>query len=279
MAWRVTVVVVVLAACSPAVSMPDGVACAPMVYVSTDLGDPDVWLLDGDGARGLTDQGLRDLNPAFSPDGKRIAFTQGSSDLDLVLRTMAADGSDVATEWEDADLSVSSVDWGEAGLVVDAFSEDVALQVFTVLDGLHPITSEGINGKPTWAGDRILHLHLDGPDGLQDLGYTGEDGTFTNLTNSPDSRDVLGEASPDGTSIAFASDRSGSFDIWVMDPDGASPRPLTDGPDEESNPTWSSDGAHILYTVGVDDTAEIWVMGSDGSDPRRIGPGWVPDCP
>src|SRR5678815_5502793 len=53
--------------------------------------------------------------------------------------------------------------------------------------------------------------------------------------------------SPDGTKIAFASARTGSLDVYVMNADGSSTRPLTTTHGNQSEPTWSPNGSEIAY--------------------------------
>ena len=87
--------------------------------------------------------------------------------------------------------------------------------------------------------------------------------------------------SPDATEIAFASRRSGTFDVYVMAADGTGTRRLTSGRSNDSHPTWSVDGARIAFERDSD----IWVMNADGSNAKRISdvtaeegePAWSPD--
>jgi dipeptidyl aminopeptidase/acylaminoacyl peptidase len=58
------------------------------------------------------------------------------------------------------------------------------------------------------------------------------------LTSDPGA-DLHGTWSPDGTRIAFGSDRDGDYDIYVMDADGGNVRQLTDHPAKDSSPAWS----------------------------------------
>jgi len=88
--------------------------------------------------------------------------------------------------------------------------------------------------------------------------------------------------SPDGRTIAFASKREGTFDIYVMSADGTETRRLTSTPHDDANPTWSADGARIAFARGAGD---IYVMNADGSGVRAVTqssgqesePAWSPD--
>ena len=55
--------------------------------------------------------------------------------------------------------------------------------------------------------------------------------------------------SPDGKFIAFVSDRSGRDEVWVSDPDGRSPKKITDLDNEKGALVWSPDSKDLLYTA------------------------------
>ena len=87
--------------------------------------------------------------------------------------------------------------------------------------------------------------------------------------------------SPDATRIAFASQRSSSFDVYVMNADGTGTRRLTSGKGNDSHPTWSPDGRRLVF----DRDGDIFAMNADGTDVTRISdvtaaegePSWSPD--
>lgn len=92
--------------------------------------------------------------------------------------------------------------------------------------------------------------------------------------------------SPDGSRIAFESDRDGDYEIYVIRAAGETPanpaRQLTRNPVRDFEPDWSPDGWMLLF-VHVND---VWKMNADGSRQTRLtsrpsieerGPVWSPD--
>ncbi len=71
-------------------------------------------------------------------------------------------------------------------------------------------------------------------------------GKATRLTSGP-AYDYAPHTSPDGKLVVFCSDRGGNMNLWLMNPDGSEPRPLTEEKDAVySSPSWTPDGQYIL---------------------------------
>jgi len=86
--------------------------------------------------------------------------------------------------------------------------------------------------------------------------------------------------------IAFASERDGNFEIYMMNPDGTGLVRLTNHPSNDFNPSWSPDGTKIAFASDRGDgDYDVYVMNSDGGgltqltdDPADDAtPDWSPD--
>ena len=111
------------------------------------------------------------------------------------------------------------------------------------------------------------------------------DGTHVRrLTKNAGASDRSPAWSPDGTRIAFLSNRNatggpGQMGIWVMDTNGRHAVNLTPATGVVDHPAWSPDGTRILFEHTVDlGPYRVWVMNADGSDQHQVGTltGWMP---
>ena len=66
--------------------------------------------------------------------------------------------------------------------------------------------------------------------------------------------------SPDGSSIAFGSDRDGDDEIYVINVDGTGVIQLTDNSETDSAPSWSPEGDRIAFNSNRDGDWEIYVI-------------------
>ena len=126
---------------------------------------------------------------------------------------------------------------------------------------LPPATVSGPAPEELPTGKIVFSARRDGNGELYLLTRDDE----RNLTNDP-GEDIESDLSPDGKKIVFASDRDGTYHIYVMDTDGGNLTQLTSDQVGDLSPRWSPDGELISFSR----TGDIYIMGSDGSNQRQV---------
>lgn len=98
--------------------------------------------------------------------------------------------------------------------------------------------------------------------------------------------DAYPQLSADGKKLLFESNRSGNWDIFTVDTNGANLQQLTFDTLNEVTPKWSPDGKKIVYCIDVDTlNSDIYLMDADGKNKIRLTdfpgddshPNWSPD--
>ena len=226
--------------------------------------------------------GQGDYSPRFSPNGSLIAFAKSLSSGVVELYTIPSTGG------KEKRLTFDNLTVGS-----DAWTEDGQEIVFSSNRGgnttMWRIPSEGGSPMPVaGSGENVGDIDI-GKKG-NNLAYSraventniwqlslrttaaGQKKT-TELISSRQ-KQMGPQYSPDGRSIAFVSDRSGSFEIWVCDSDGSHPVQSTffRGP-QVGCPRWSPDGRTIAFDSREKGNGNIYVMNSNGGPPRQLTSG------
>jgi Tol biopolymer transport system component len=230
---------------------PDGGSIAYSLWIPFDGGQRDrTFLAASDGSsppKQVGDPNMSAFNPAFSPDGKRIAFV---SDLDpgfcgatdcvggdtFALQAMASDGSDIRR------LAHGTI---QPRLDVERYSRlvDWRPDGSSILFTGHDIT------KPLASGIFIVAADGTSEPSLVDTGPGSAFGATW---------------SPDGNRIAFIRGDAGRWELVVSDPDGGNPIVLATDV-AQYGPQWSPDGKAVAVIDGYSDAhGAIRIVPIDG---------------
>lgn len=230
-----------------------------------------------------------DWSPAFSPDGRMIAFDRVAGILvsEIYVQRVSSDG---APAGEPVRLTfdrraVYSLDWTPDGRdIVFSSNRGGSFTLWRIAasgGAPEPFATSGSDAywlSVARQGHRAAYVRqfndqniwrTDGP--LATKGTPGEsDANRTRLIFSQGGN-TAPQFSPDGGRVAFGSRRSGYQEIWVSDSDGSNPLQLTffAGPSVGS-PRWSPDGNRIAFDSSKEAQRSVYVIDRDGKSLRRV---------
>jgi len=203
-------------------------------------------------------------DPAFSPDGRRIALTlpvngqRSSTDVWILDRQQGTlERFTVGGGWQ--------ASWSRDGRRI-AFAGDDGLYVRRA-DGtgtVEPVLKGSRLAQPNWLPDgKSLVFQANGrPNTLQDIGIVTLGDTVPRWLVATEFRERHPQVSPDGRWLAYASDRTGDFEVYVQPLVREGPR-VQVSTEGGTSPRWSPDGGTLYYVAGGAIVAAARAPGSD----------------
>jgi Tol biopolymer transport system component/DNA-binding winged helix-turn-helix (wHTH) protein len=223
-----------------------------------------------------------DWAPAFSPDGREVAFVRTISGAITDIYVAPVDtgvgesGIEPPRRVTTDNADVLGVDWEPDGRHL-VFSSDRAGGI-----GLWRIPVTG--GQPTLlagGGAKLKHPSVARRTGA--MAY--EDWQYEINLREQSSSDAAGaepvsptsdrwnfhpQISPDGARLAFQSTRSGQYELWLSDRNGGNARPLTRSAVYKSPARWSPNSRHLTFTTRNDGRSDVWILDVENGDAKTL---------
>jgi len=267
---------------------PDGKIVA---YVVTKIDraqnrrNSSIWMVATDGSRPpwqLTTSPQSASSPRWSPDGQSLAFTSARPDNQAsagsaeqprpqvyVLSMVGGEARRVTS----LKNGVSNFQWSPDGnrlVVVSRIGpSDGRTESKDRSDVRHYKNSSYKFNDSGWFDDRRTHLWV------VDI----KAGNAKQITEGDDWNDSDPQWSPDGTKLAFVSNRSGkeyednrNSDVWVISATGGSLTKISDHDESDNSPRWSPDGRTIAFTGELHDRdhPKVFLAPASGGAPSVL---------
>jgi Tol biopolymer transport system component/DNA-binding winged helix-turn-helix (wHTH) protein len=253
---------------------------------------PGIWLIAVDSSEKrrltqVTGHEFGDWGPAFSPDGRKLAFirlrTLSASAVYVLPLSSAFTPAGAPEKLTRESAAIQGLAWTPdgSGLVYSSGGHLglSRMQKITVptrqAEPVGPIQALPFGEHATEISisrsGRLVYSAQFRDTNLWKLALGGQAKAVTGPLAASTFDEHTPDYSPDGKRLAFASTRSGSEEIWVSDADGSNPMQVTSmGGPQCANPRWSPDGRTILFNSRREGSADLYLLRPNTGELRRI---------
>ncbi|MGA1845110.1 MAG: Tol-Pal system beta propeller repeat protein TolB [bacterium] len=267
-----------------------GVAHTKIAFVTNRNKIKEIYTIDFDG-KGLTMLTRHEsicLSPAWSTDGKQIAYTCfRRRNPDLYIHNRVTKGFKILSSRPGVNGAPAWSPDGRQIALMMRRDDRTGIAVIDTTRGDNPVfltTRGGNESSPTWSPDGQMLAFVSDRSGSPQIYTIHANGreltriTFEGVYNASPAWSPLGDR------IAFCGMMNGRFDIYTCKPDGKDIKRLTRDAGNNEDPTWSPDGRFIAFSSDRTGTVHIYCMNANGANIRQLtqsgyeetAPAWSP---
>ena len=215
-------------------------------------------------------------DPAFSPDGKYLAFVAGPGFFSSDVFVAPVNGGRAR--------AVTSIHASIYGLAWTSDSDQLVFNsnhaglpsLWRVrlsggdLESIQAAANSAYYPSIAPNGNRLAFVWNNNDENIWKVPLFADKTAQSVKIIASTTEDSTPSYSPDGQRIVFGSRRSGSPEIYVSAPDGSSVMQLTSMASETGSPRWSPDGKQIVFDSRREGHSDIYVISAEGGVPRRL---------
>jgi Tol biopolymer transport system component len=253
-----------------------------VAFITNIDGNNEVYVMDAQGTNpvNMTSHTATEYSPSWSPDGRKLTFASSRSNSHDIFAMDSngsnltnltnIQGSDLEPSWSPDGKQIAFVSWRDTNLTTGT----AQLYVMNPSGTNQTRLTFDVNNYrgPSWSPDGRQIAFWGGPGRSQIYVINANGTNMRPLTtdNLMPYENIHSAWSPDGSRIAFSSNRDGDYDIYVMNSDGSNVHRVMDSTGDDFSPAWSPDGMCIVFTSNRNGNAELYAMNADGSNQTRL---------
>jgi TolB protein len=229
---------------------------------------------DGANPQPLTGASIN-LLPAWTPDGRTIAFTSFRDGAGAHIFTVDVASRKISPLVPMGDLAAGAT-YAPDGLrfLYSAAVEDNTDIYISQADGSigrRLTDARGIDVSASWSPDGKRIAFVSERAGSPQIYTMSADGTDVRRLTFQGNFNQEPAWSPKGDLIAFSGrDEHRAFDLYTVAIDGGKVTRLTQNQGTNEKPAWAPNGRYILFSSTRGGKRQLWVMQPDGSNPRQV---------